>query len=70
MVSDHAIGHEVVRVMRSPRAASATLLLAGMAIGSAADRIPARTATRAGDYLVLSGDFHVTPRLATVRFRR
>ena len=45
--------------MRSTRAASATLLLAGMAIGSAADRIPARSATRAGDYLVLSGDFHV-----------
>ena len=47
--------------MRRPsaRTAAATLLLAGAIIGSLADRLPPRADVRAGEYLVLSGDFHV-----------
>ena len=43
----------------SPRAASAALIVAGAVVGTIADRIPSRQAVRAGDYWVLSGDFHV-----------
>ena len=43
----------------SPRTASVMLLVAGAIIGSVADRTPARPALRAGDYWLLSGDFHV-----------
>lgn len=43
----------------SPRTASVMLLLTGVIIGSVADRSPARPALRAGDYWLLSGDFHV-----------
>jgi hypothetical protein len=35
------------------------LLVAGLLLGSAADRIPSRPASRVGDYWLLSGDFHV-----------
>ena len=44
---------------RSPRALSAVLLIVGAVIGSAADRFPPRQVVRAGNYLVLAGDFHV-----------
>ena len=44
---------------RSPRALSAVLLIVGAVIGSTADRFPPRQVVRAGDYLVLAGDFHV-----------
>ena len=40
-------------------AAGAVLLAAGAVIGSLADRTPPRSVVRAGDYFVLSGDFHV-----------
>jgi hypothetical protein len=43
----------------SPSVASAALIVAGAVVGTLADRIPARQAVRAGDYWVLSGDFHV-----------
>jgi len=43
----------------SPRTASIILLVAGAIIGSAADQSQARPALRAGDYWLLSGDFHV-----------
>ena len=43
----------------SPRAASAALIVAGAVVGTLADRIPSRQTVRAGDYWVLSGDFHV-----------
>ena len=43
----------------SPRVASAALIVAGAIVGTLADRIPSRQAVRAGDYWVLSGDFHV-----------
>lgn len=43
----------------SPRVASAVLLVAGAVVGTLADRIPSRQAVRAGNYWVLSGDFHV-----------
>jgi len=43
----------------SLRVGSAALLFAGAALGSLTDRIPARGSLRAGEYLVLSGDFHV-----------
>ena len=43
----------------TPRRLAAALLFAGALIGTAADRIPPRPALRAGDYWVLSGDFHV-----------
>lgn len=43
----------------SLRAAAVVLCAAGAVIGSAADRMPARTVLRVGDYFVLSGDFHV-----------
>jgi hypothetical protein len=44
---------------RRLRAWSAALLIAGATLGTLTDRIPARSAVRAGDYWVLSGDFHV-----------
>ena len=43
----------------SPRIASAALIVGGAVVGTLADRIPSRQAVRAGDYWVLSGDFHV-----------
>ena len=43
----------------SPRIASAALIVGGALAGTLADRIPSRQAVRAGDYWVLSGDFHV-----------
>lgn len=43
----------------SLRTGAATCLLAGAALGSLTDRVPARSTLRAGRYLVLSGDFHV-----------
>ena len=43
----------------SLRAAFASLLVAGAALGTLTDRIPARTPVRAGEYWVLAGDFHV-----------
>lgn len=42
-----------------PRLASVILLVAGLVLGSAADRDPSRPLLRAGDYWLLSGDFHV-----------
>jgi hypothetical protein len=41
------------------RAWSAVLLVAGAALGTAVDRVPSRPPVRAGEYWVLSGDFHV-----------
>ena len=46
-------------MLLSPRAASAALFLAGAVVGTVADRIPSRHIVRAGDFHVLSGDFHV-----------
>ncbi|MGH9240640.1 MAG: CehA/McbA family metallohydrolase [Vicinamibacterales bacterium] len=43
----------------SPRVVSAALLVAGAVVGTHADRIPSRQPVRAGEYWVLSGDFHV-----------
>ena len=40
------------------RAGAAALLIAGAAIGTLTDRIPSRAPLRAGEYLVLAGDFH------------
>ena len=45
--------------MRSPRALSAFVLVAGLVLGTATDRIAPRSVPRAGDYWVLAGDFHV-----------
>jgi hypothetical protein len=39
--------------------APGALLVAGVIVGSLADRLPPRPVVRAGDYFVLSGDFHV-----------
>ncbi len=41
------------------RIASAALLVLGAALGTAVDRVPSRPPVRAGEYWVLSGDFHV-----------
>jgi hypothetical protein len=43
----------------SPGVASATLIVAGAVVGTLADRIPPRQTVRAGEFWVLSGDFHV-----------
>lgn len=43
----------------SPRAAALLLLLVGGVAGSAADSTPPRAVVRAGEFIVLSGDFHV-----------
>jgi|SoiMethySBSTD1v2_1073268.scaffolds.fasta_scaffold02757_6 hypothetical protein len=43
----------------SGRAIAAAVLVGGAAIGTLADRIPERAALRAGEYWVLTGDFHV-----------
>ena len=43
----------------SPRLCGALLLILGVLIGTIADRLPQRVPLRAGDYWVLSGDFHV-----------
>ena len=41
------------------RAGAVALILVGAAIGTATDRVSPRPALRAGEYWVLSGDFHV-----------
>ncbi|HVG55778.1 MAG TPA: CehA/McbA family metallohydrolase [Vicinamibacterales bacterium] len=43
----------------SPRASALLLLLLGAAAGSVVDRISPRAVVRAGEFIVLSGDFHV-----------
>ena len=43
----------------SPRAAAGLLICVGAGVGTLADPTPQRPVVRAGDYLVLSGDFHV-----------
>lgn len=43
----------------SPRAGLAALLVTGGALGTLTDQIPAHSPLRAGEYRVLSGDFHV-----------
>ena len=43
----------------SPAHVGAVLLLLGVVLGTLADRTPQRESLRAGDYWVLSGDFHV-----------
>ena len=43
----------------SLRRCGAVLVMLGVVIGTLADRAPSRTRIRAGDYRVLSGDFHV-----------
>ena len=45
--------------LRSPRLFAVALLLGGAIVGTAADRTPPRVVLRAGDFQVLSGDFHV-----------
>jgi hypothetical protein len=43
----------------SPRALAATVLATGVVIGTLSDRVPNRSPQRAGEYVVLAGDFHV-----------
>ena len=45
--------------LRSSQSIAALVLLAAIAIGTAIDRQIARDRVRSGDYLILSGDFHV-----------
>ena len=46
-------------MLRSPRLLSALLFVAGLAIGTLADRLPERVVPRSGESWILSGDFHV-----------
>ena len=41
------------------RVLAAVALIAGVTIGTLADRVPRRTASQSGEYLILSADFHV-----------
>ena len=60
MVSDHWVSGAAVRVTRvSPRIVAVILLVAGLLLGSAADRAPSREVLQVGGYWLLSGDFHV-----------
>ena len=52
-------GAAVVSRWSSPRAIAGAVLALGIAIGTLADRVPTRTPRRAGEYFVLTGDFHV-----------
>ena len=52
--------------MRTPRSIAALLLLLGIIIGTLADQRPILSARRAGDYVVLEGDFHVRGNIKTV----
>jgi len=49
----------VVRGLLSPRTIAGAVLGLGVTIGTLVDRVPTRTPPRAGDYYVLTGDFHV-----------
>jgi hypothetical protein len=43
----------------APRTLAASVLVAGVALGTLSDRLPRRLPLRAGDYWILAGDFHV-----------
>ena len=45
--------------IRPSRGLSAVVLVAAIAIGTLADRVPSRSPRRAGEYILLEGDFHV-----------
>jgi len=45
--------------IRPSRATSAFVLAAAIVIGTLADHVPSRSPRRAGEYVVLEGDFHV-----------
>ncbi|HEY7190889.1 MAG TPA: CehA/McbA family metallohydrolase [Vicinamibacterales bacterium] len=45
--------------MRPSRVLSAVVLVAAVAIGTLTDRVPSRSPRRAGEYVILEGDFHV-----------
>jgi len=52
-------GHPVVTRRQVPRATAAAVLTLGIVIGSLVDRVPTRTPQQAGDFYVLTADFHV-----------
>ena len=54
-----AQGTQTQIARRSPRVRAGALLALGITIGTLADRVPARALKRAGDFYVLTGDFHV-----------
>jgi hypothetical protein len=45
--------------IRPSRGLSALVLVAAIAIGTLADRVPSRSPRRTGQYVILEGDFHV-----------